>query len=354
MNRKQSNQQAARKGAKPKPKRSEKKKAQLPLQKGNKDRNSQVPVAFGSSRTTPRPRTRNEPNGDIVIRHREYFADVNGSIAFASSSYGINPGRPGSFPWLSTIARSYESYRFESLQFEFRTVASSTSTGTVILTIDYDSYDASPTSKQQALAYRSAASSQPWLGCKIYPEREDLNKRTSYFVLPGPVTTGQDANLYNTGFLYVCTAGQADTSIVGELYADYQVRLMTPQIGSIGVGESIYANFVGSSNASPFATKSGNLPATVSSTGTTTSVSTFTFTQPWEGYVTVNLVGTVLTGVAPSGTATSAEIADVLPPAALSEMAVYSVSALAAQTFILTIGNTTITSSAAYFAQADV
>jgi hypothetical protein len=128
---------------------------------------------------------------------------------------------------------------------------------------------------------------------------------------------------------------------------------MTPQLGPAGVGQAIFGIFTGTVNSAPFGSSSGNLPAAVVSTGTASSVSTWTFTQPWEGFVSVNIVGTTLSNTVASGTATSLELADVVNTAATSEVAIYSLSAPAASTFILTIGNATVSSAAAYFAQAD-
>jgi len=312
-----------------------------------------APVAKSQVATMSRQIVDRQPNGDCIIRHREFIQDLTGSVAFAVTTVPINPGLPGFFPWLSTIARSYESYRFEKLEFLYETEASTTSTGSVILAIDYDSEDAVPTTKTQVMSYRGAVRSAPWSESRHVSIREDLNKRTSYFVRSGALLSNQSLNLYDTGALYACKKGQADTSVIGELYVDYIIKLMTPQIGLVGVGEAIYGSFTGSVNSAPFATVTGNFPATVVSSGTTTSVNTWTFTQPWEGYINLSLTGTGLTGSAPSGTATSAEISEVINAGATASVGVYSVVAGASNTFLLTISNTTISASSALMGQAD-
>jgi hypothetical protein len=319
-----------------------------------RDQRVSAPVAKGRVATMSAPQTKNLANGDILVSHREYVQDINGSVLFGVNTIGINPGIAGSFPWLSSIARNYESYRFQSLSVHYETTAATTATGCVMLAIDYDSNDATPSSKAQAGAYRRSVRSPPWSDCSHISLREDLEKRKSYFVSAAFPAVG-DANLDYTGFLYVCTVGQVDASAIGEIYFDYVVRFMTPQIGPIGIGQSMYGAFSGTTNVAPFATKTGNINATVSSSGTGTSVSTWIFSQPWEGYVTINLTGTGLTSpmFAGTGTATSAEISEVTPTAATSAIAVYRLSAQAGQTFILTMANTTISASSAYFGQAD-
>lgn len=351
MNTKPNNRGNARRVSKPKLNKS--KKNTKPL---GRSKMVTAPVAQGRIAVMSRPRITSSANGDIVIRHREYIREIAGSVAFATYSNSINPGQPGSFPWLSTVARSYESYKFESLQFRFETEAPSTASGSIVLAVDYDGNDPAPTSKTQAMAYRSSVRCQPWSSCDHTSLREDLNKRSSYYVRSGSLAANQDVVLYDTGQLYVCRQGQVDTAIVGELYADYVVKLMTPQLGNAGVGESLYGTFTGTVNSAPFATKTGNLPATVVSSGTTSSVSTFTFSQPWEGYVSLIVNGTGFTAPfsTATGTATSVEYQEVNNTATTNGSAIYGVVAQIGDTFILTIANSTISGSTLLWGQADI
>lgn len=327
-------------------------RANRPIPPKQNEQKVSAPIARGRVVRQNKPKTVPMPNGDILIHHREYIQDVQGSVAFAASLLEINPGLPGTFPWLSTLARSYESYRFEKLSVMYETQSATTGAGKILLAVDYDASDAAPTTKQQAMAYRSSVSCPVWSDCEHVSLPEDLNKRKTYYVRNGALDANQDIKLYDVGNLFVCSQGGI-ASAMGEIYIDYAVRLMTPQLGKAGVGQSIYGLFTGSVNSAPFAAKSGNLPASVVSTGTTTSISTWTFTQPWEGYVSTNVVGTTLSNVAPSGTGTELELADVVNTAATQEVGIYSVVVSAGETFILTIPNASITGASAYFAQAD-
>lgn len=311
-----------------------------------------APIGRGRVVRQDKPRTTSMPNGDIIIRHREYVQDLTGSAGFSASKLEINPGLPGTFPWLSTLARSYESYKFEKLSVMYETQTGTTGLGKALLAIDYDASDSSPTTKQQAMAYRSSVSCPVWSDCEHISVSEDLNKQKTFYVRSGSLEANQDVKLYDVGNLYICSQGTA-VSAIGEIYIDYVVRLMTPQLGKVGVGQSIYGLYTGSANDAPFANKSGNLPATVVSTGTTASINTWTFTQPWEGYVSLNVVGTTLSNIAPGGSGTELELADVVNTAATNEVAIYSVLVSAGETFILSIPNATISACSAYFAQAD-
>lgn len=327
------------------------KKANLATPRLAESRSVSVPVAEGKVSRVNAPKIQAMKDGDCQISHREYLGDLAGSVAFTANTYSINPGLPATFPWLSAIAQRYESYRFRSLKFEFETQAATTTTGTVALAVDYDANDAAPDTKAQVLTYRDTVRSPPWKSCCFTAAREDLGKRSSYYVRNGSLGTSQDITLYDVGSLYACTQAQAGTTAVGELYVEYDIHLMTPQAGPLGVGESVYASFTGTSNAAPAATKAGNLPATVSSSGTTTSVSTFTFTQPWRGLCSIAMVGTTLNGIAASGTAsTNSESIDIKDAGSTNEIGLYSVNVTApGQTVIYTLTNASISSCIFHF-----
>jgi hypothetical protein len=65
-----------------------------------------APVAMSKIVKAGRPAFRSTPDGDITVFHREYIMDVNGSIAFTTEGFLINPGNQILFPWLSNIAQT--------------------------------------------------------------------------------------------------------------------------------------------------------------------------------------------------------------------------------------------------------
>ncbi len=321
--------------------------------RGPAARKVMAPVAKGSVRTMRKPQMSNlSTPGDIRVVHREYIADLTGSAAFASNAFAVNPGLVGTFPWLSQIARRFESYRFRKLRFSFETESATTQTGVVLGALDFDASDAAPESKQQAMAYRNSVRSPPWSDFDFNATAEDLRKRASYYVRNGSLSANQDIKLYDTGNFFCCTSGNS-VATLGELYVEYDVDLMTPQMGPAGAGDAESGVFNGTSNAAPAATKTGNLPATAVSTGTTTSVTTFTFSQPWEGLVAVTLAGTVLTGTTAGGSATVTTVQDVVNAGATNDNFVCIVRAIQGQTLVITVGNTTITAAGFQFGQGD-
>lgn len=221
------------------------KKKQVKRQKGKagrkrRPRSSQVdkklrsvPVAQGFVVRTNKPVFRTLPNGDAIVKHREYIGDVFGANSapsdFEVTGFPINPGQPATFPWLSRIAINYESYIFENLAFSYETMAKTSLEGTVMLTVDYDAQDPPPASKLAAAMYRNTERASPWENCKHVSDSKDLHKLSSNFVRPGIQPPGTDIKTYDIGNFYVITQGMdVKNATCGELYVEYSVKLLTP------------------------------------------------------------------------------------------------------------------------------
>lgn len=168
-------------------------------------------------------------DGRVCIKHREYINEVFGSVNFNTNVYSINPGLPISFPWLNTIAIGYESYRFKRLSYIFESSRSTATNGSVLMAVDFDSSDAAPTNKAQALAYNNAIRGPSWETFTYVCSPQDLAKMNQKFIRYGALSAGQDSLLYDTGNLFIACQGFADVSNIGELHVDYEVELITPQ-----------------------------------------------------------------------------------------------------------------------------
>ncbi len=170
-------------------------------------------------------------DGRTRVRHREYIDDVNGSEAFAIMQYPINPGMKQTFPWLSAFANRYESYVFRRLRFEYETATSSMTNGSVMMAVDYDAADAAPTSKRQLMSYHNAVRSGAWTECCFSGDQMDLRKfGIQRYVRRGPLSSNLDIKTYDVGNFFLATKGEADSSMIGELYVTYDVELITPQL----------------------------------------------------------------------------------------------------------------------------
>jgi len=190
-----------------------------------------VPSAIGNLVKTSTPDLQSSFTGDgrVRIRHREYIADIAGSVAFASTTFVVNPGISASFPWLSVIAANYESYKFNKLCFQFSTEKPTSVGGSLLMAIDYDANDAAPTTKSEIMAYHNAVRCPVWSQTDYVSDKPDLNKLPQHYIRSTTVS-GTDLKTYDVGNLFVCTSGCADTSAMGELYVIYDVELITPQL----------------------------------------------------------------------------------------------------------------------------
>jgi hypothetical protein len=296
---------------------------------------------MGSSKQTGKPTMVSSKNGDSRIIHREYIQDVNMAINFTSTPIRINPGLARMFPWLAAVANRFESYRFRDLRFVFETSCSSTQTGTVILVIDFQSTDLPPVSKTQALAYRNATRSQPWLSNTLYSAREDISKRKSYYIRSGPVANDQAIDLFDVGQLMLCVQG-SDTNVVGELWVEYDIELMTPQLSP----DASSASITGAGTVSKVDIF-GTLPTITGSVEIDVVSSTITFRQAFEGLVELEQAGTgVVSAPVVSGTATRSSLVQSNNAASTTVVSIYRVRAQPGTTIAWdSTSFTTITSS---------
>lgn len=299
---------------------------------------SSAPVIQGRQNQTRKPIIRSLPNGDCRIHHREYFKDMvaegSSPSLFTSLGFPINPGMAETFPWLSQIAPRFEKVVYHSLKFDFETEAPTSLGGSVILTVDYDAEDAPPTSKVQAMAYKNAVRSPPWEECCHVSAKEDLSQQRQYFVRNGAVPAGADIKLYDVGNLFACSQNVVTGgAILGELYVEYDLTLMTPQLqlpSSSGIDSVIVTGNTSQTVALPFGTlaqiTSAIQPPLLSYNGVTGE---FTFNRAVQFNWQLDLVGTVLSAITITGTlgaVITANLTTLIDGAALNVMASTSFS----------------------------
>ncbi len=209
-------------------------------------------------------------DGKIVVKHREYIGEIAGSVAFSATSYSINPGLSSTFPWLSTLAANYESYKFRDLKFEFETEKSTSTNGSLMMAVDFDAADSAPASKTTLMSYQNAVRSAPWCPCEYRSSGDDLRKfGVQRYLRSAALASNLDIKTYDVGNLIVATSGNADTTTLGELYVSYEVELHTPQLSASAsqVGGQFLVGVSGTTGTSWFGT-----------TPTSTGVAYFTAT----------------------------------------------------------------------------
>lgn len=203
--------------------------------------------------------------GAVVISHREHIGTVKSSIGFTRQyELPINPGQNATFPWLSAVASNFTQYEMLGVIFEYVSTSgnaiSSTNNalGEVIMTVNANSLDPSYVNKTQMLnsdfTQAFAPSSNGALPVECSPQ---LSTLTKLYVRFGSNPSGGDLRMSDLGVFTMATSGmqQADVEI-GELYVNYQLALIKPQLVSeLGyTTPTAYYQLVGSTNAAPIGT----------------------------------------------------------------------------------------------------
>jgi len=239
-----------------------------------------------------------KPSGDgrVLVTHREYIGDVSTvGTDFAVFYKAIQPGLQLTFPWLSTLARNYESYRFRRLAFSYEPAVSTSSAGSVMMAFDYDAADPIANSKTVMLAYHGAARGPCWSSIRLEADQADLDKLPQRFIRSSGLAANLDIKMYDAGNFICATQGISANAGVGELYVEFCVELITPHLPTdfpSDFAEKVVGGGGGISKTTPL----GNA-ATVTGSGDVQQVnsSTFSFSRVGQYLMDACASGTGIT-----------------------------------------------------------
>lgn len=234
------------------------------------------------------------------ITHKEYFSDVTISQSvFGIQAFPIQPGLANMFPWLSVIARRFDSYKFRKLKIWYLTECATDTFGAgyAALTVDYDPADPAPVSKMAAMSYEETVRGAPWEEFCHVSKPSNLHKFKEFFTRGSALQPNLDIKTYDVGNLYFVSGNSTTANqSVGELWVEYDIELITPSltIEDVLVGGAITSGgFLSSTN--PLGTLSFVDPQAVGLTVDAASVFTLlqAGTYQWSGFV----LGTGITGI---------------------------------------------------------
>lgn len=175
------------------------------------------------------------------IRKCEFIQNVTGTAAFTqAAAFAINPGIAATFPWLSTVAQSWEKFRFRKLVFHYITRTGNNVPGSVLFAPDYDASDAAPSSEQIASDYTDSDACPPYAnpqtGHYVFPLNcARMNSVVQeHFIRTAPLAANQDIKLYDPANAFFFT--NDGTAVAwGKIWVEYEVDLFTPQLPSAGL-----------------------------------------------------------------------------------------------------------------------
>jgi hypothetical protein len=235
----------------------------------------------------------------VIVRHREYLDDIDGTTAYDFSQYPLQPGIGQGFPWLSNMASNYESYTFRKLAYIYEPTCSTSTAGTVMMGIDYDAADDPPGSKTELMSFHGAVRSAPWASCCCGTDKRDLEKLAKQrYVRLGNLDPNLDLKTYDAGYLVIATQGMTSGATVGELFVEYEVEFQTPQLNINEILDATSSHLFTSTCtvANPF-----NGVVTTGGLGVLNdSSNTLTFLRAGKYLMVGQFIGTVMTGSLPT------------------------------------------------------
>jgi len=179
-------------------------------------------------------------DGCILVSHKEYITDIisSGSVgAFKVDSFDVNPGLPGSFPWLSILAQAYDEWQPLGIVYAFKSTSAdalnstNTALGTVVMATEYNPLNPVYVNKQQMEQCVFSGSSRT-SSSLMHPLECDFNQTREVFnIRQGGLQNG-DPRLYDLGRFSIASSGLQGTDVdIGELWVTYSIKLMKPRLG---------------------------------------------------------------------------------------------------------------------------
>nr|WRQ65316.1 structural protein [Tolivirales sp.] len=249
------------------------------------DKRSMAPVAIATKRVGAAPKMTTKPSGSVEIAHRAFLGPVTCNGAFSATAYPVNPGLPGTFPWLSKVARRYEEYRFKKLRFEYRSVCATSTSGVVMLSFDYDAADPPPSNKAAQAQSIPNSEVNCWASNDLAVTMDNAYK----YVRAGNLPPNLDVKTYDAGQMFLSTV-YGSNIVTGELYVEYVVELRKPTDGPVTGGQQRWTSTsFAAPMGGPLVLNTGFLPYTV------TSNTDITFTSPGEFVINIYSTGTGIT-----------------------------------------------------------
>lgn len=310
---------------------------------GNRQTNS-VAAAYSKAQVTRKPFVSRQSVDSTTLRHRELFANVMGTTTFSTSPLSVNPGLSVPFPWLSIQAQGWEKYRFKYFKVCYVPRCGTNTQGSVMLSVDYDASDSTPSSEFSAAQTYGAIEDAPW---KEITLTLDINRiRDARYIRNGPLQANQDVKTYDVGRIYVSSNDAASSGAAwGKVWLEYEVELIIPQLTYITYGSGTINGNASISAPFPF----GTAPTYSGFYNPMASGGTMTFnglTVGVEYLLSIYSIGTVISTYAVTITsgATAITYSAIINSAGTGANAFLTFTAAASQAiFTLPITATTIT-----------
>jgi hypothetical protein len=219
---------------------------------------------IAGGRMAPKVSGSNNETDTITLTDCEFVRDIYApSIAAGTnSSYTqeriqVNPGLPEFAPNLSQIAINFLEYELKQLVYEIRPMISPLSTssgqsGSLFMVFNYNPNDDPYDNKEDVMQAHGSVSGRIIDHLSMGVEcSKAKTKNTEYFIRPGPVPFGKDADEYDHGVLTIASNNIPDgfsNVVIGELWVHYKVQLRKRRPGALRLVNQQYELLVRKSN----------------------------------------------------------------------------------------------------------
>jgi len=211
-------------------------------QKTIKGCGNDAPLArSGALRNTP-PRISSSGNTFTISRREFVGTATNGAstsyvLSALSSSvpgYDLNPGTATMFPWLSTIAYSFERYRFQKLSISFVPSQSATTAGRYYAAVDFDWDDTVASSKLMLMGNANAVEAPMWQPTTMVVSPQSLMRDMpfKYVISPGRDVAIEPRTTFG-GYLMVGFDTPTANCLI-DIWVDYTVTFENPVNDALG------------------------------------------------------------------------------------------------------------------------
>lgn len=212
-----------------KPKPRQPKAKQKSKQRQRDVQHTVLPGRQVNSVRTGKPKMRPSVQGSIRLTHREYVRDViaHSGDGVKSVRLPVAAGMSETFSWLASLAPSFRSFRFKRVTFNYVHSCGQDTPGIVTIASTTDTDATAPENKADLGVFdnanRGVSVKDFSLTAKVSSKKLKTTARSFDGLLPSEV------DQYVGAVAYLVTHGCADsTSVLGELYVDYDIELMDP------------------------------------------------------------------------------------------------------------------------------
>lgn len=264
-----------------------------------------IPVAMFKEVRQKAPNVKAGPRSFRIQRNELVLGALRGGLQqlfVVSERFRMNPGSKKSFPWLSQIASSFESYKFHKLMIHFITRVPTTTPGSLYISPDYDAADAQPSGEIELANNVDARESPVYKSFTVTLKPERMNRLYKSHVVMDDGrfgTTKQDQKTIDVAQVFFASDTNGGNLVLGKVWIEYDVEFYEPQVSFNldigGMNQSSTTGILQANSANPLLNAQtvfipdGTGPNVLDQTGIAYPSNILgKFTKDWEGFANLS------------------------------------------------------------------